>query len=210
MGPVESIQGDGFLLGLRTSRPARGIVDELLEKGILAGTQRRSQHRPRCCRRWSWRSPTSTLLAAALAEIRALNGFLDLADLAARGGVGAARARRPAGAPARSREALAGKVLALLFFNPSLRTLASFQAGMSRLGGSSFVISPGQGSWQLETRDGRGDGRRRRRARARGDPGAGRLCATRWASAPSPAARDLAADLADATFRRWRRSARCR
>lgn len=50
--------------------------------------------------------------------------------------------------------ALAGKVLGLLFFNPSLRTLASFQSGMSRLGGSSFVISPGQGSWNLETRDG--------------------------------------------------------
>ena len=50
--------------------------------------------------------------------------------------------------------ALAGKVLSLLFFNPSLRTLASFQSGMARLGGSSFVISPGQGSWQLETRDG--------------------------------------------------------
>ena len=50
--------------------------------------------------------------------------------------------------------ALAGKVLGLLFFNPSLRTLASFQAGMSRLGGSSFVISPGQGSWVLETRSG--------------------------------------------------------
>lgn len=50
--------------------------------------------------------------------------------------------------------ALAGKILALVFFNPSLRTLASFQAGMARLGGSSFVISPGQGSWQLETRSG--------------------------------------------------------
>lgn len=48
--------------------------------------------------------------------------------------------------------ALAGKVLGLLFFNPSLRTLASFQAGMARLGGSSFVITPGQGSWLLETR----------------------------------------------------------
>jgi N-acetylornithine carbamoyltransferase len=47
---------------------------------------------------------------------------------------------------------LAGKLLGLLFFNPSLRTLASFQSGMSRLGGSSFVITPGQGSWQLETR----------------------------------------------------------
>ncbi len=51
-------------------------------------------------------------------------------------------------------QALAGKVLGLLFMNPSLRTLASFQAGMARLGGSSFVITPGQGSWQLETRDG--------------------------------------------------------
>ena len=50
--------------------------------------------------------------------------------------------------------ALAGKILGLLFFNPSLRTLASFQVAMARLGGSSFVINPGQGSWQLETRVG--------------------------------------------------------
>ena len=51
-------------------------------------------------------------------------------------------------------QALAGKILGLVFFNPSLRTLASFQAGMARLGGTSFVISPGQGTWQLETRPG--------------------------------------------------------
>jgi ornithine carbamoyltransferase len=50
--------------------------------------------------------------------------------------------------------ALVGKVLGLLFLNPSLRTLASFQAGMARLGGASFVITPGQSTWQLETRDG--------------------------------------------------------
>lgn len=50
--------------------------------------------------------------------------------------------------------ALAGRVLGLVFFNPSLRTLASFQSAMARLGGSSFVIAPGQGSWQLETRQG--------------------------------------------------------
>lgn len=50
--------------------------------------------------------------------------------------------------------ALLGKILGLVFFNPSLRTLASFQAAMARLGGSSFVISPGQGTWQLETRTG--------------------------------------------------------
>ena len=48
--------------------------------------------------------------------------------------------------------ALAGKILGLVFLNSSLRTLASFQAGMSRLGGNSFVITPGQGTWQLETR----------------------------------------------------------
>jgi len=49
-------------------------------------------------------------------------------------------------------QALAGKVLGLLFMNPSLRTLASMQSGMARLGGSSFVITPGQGTWQLETK----------------------------------------------------------
>jgi N-acetylornithine carbamoyltransferase len=48
--------------------------------------------------------------------------------------------------------ALAGKILGLVFLNPSLRTLSSFQAGMARLGGNSFVITPGQGTWQLETR----------------------------------------------------------
>src|SRR6187397_1315759 len=51
-------------------------------------------------------------------------------------------------------QALAGKNLGLLFFNPSLRTLASMQAAMARLGGTSFVIAPGQGSWTIETRDG--------------------------------------------------------
>jgi N-acetylornithine carbamoyltransferase len=50
--------------------------------------------------------------------------------------------------------ALAGKLMGLVFFNPSLRTLASFQAAMVRLGGSALVINPGQGSWQLETRAG--------------------------------------------------------
>lgn len=48
--------------------------------------------------------------------------------------------------------ALANKILGLVFFNPSLRTLASFQAGIARLGGSAFVINPGLGTWQLETR----------------------------------------------------------
>jgi acetylornithine/succinyldiaminopimelate/putrescine aminotransferase len=38
VGPVEAIQGEGYLLGLRTSRPAIEIQGELLERGILAGT----------------------------------------------------------------------------------------------------------------------------------------------------------------------------
>ena len=51
-------------------------------------------------------------------------------------------------------EALRGKVLALLFLSPSLRTLASFQAAMTRLGGGAFVISPDMSIHGLETRPG--------------------------------------------------------
>jgi N-acetylornithine carbamoyltransferase len=50
--------------------------------------------------------------------------------------------------------ALSGKVLSLLFLSPSLRTLASFQAAMIRLGGGSFVISPDMSIHGLETRPG--------------------------------------------------------
>jgi N-acetylornithine carbamoyltransferase len=76
--------------------------------------------------------------------------FIDLADLesdAVRDLIGLASRLESSPRP----HALAGKVLGLLFMNPSLRTLASFQAGMSRLGGSSYVITPGQGTWKLET-----------------------------------------------------------
>ncbi len=76
--------------------------------------------------------------------------FIDLADLepaAVRDLIGLAHRLEASPRP----HALAGKVLGLLFMNPSLRTLASFQSGMSRLGGSSFVITPGQGTWKLET-----------------------------------------------------------
>jgi len=51
-------------------------------------------------------------------------------------------------------DALRGKVLALLFLSPSLRTLASFQAAMTRLGGGSFVISPEMSIHGIETRPG--------------------------------------------------------
>lgn len=50
--------------------------------------------------------------------------------------------------------ALEGKVLALLFMSPSLRTLASFQSAMVRLGGGSFVISPDMSIHGIETRPG--------------------------------------------------------
>jgi N-acetylornithine carbamoyltransferase len=94
---------------------------------------------------------------------------------------------------------LVGKVLGLLFFNPSLRTLASFQAGMSRLGGSSFVITPGQGTWQLETRIGAiMDGAAAEHVREAIPVLAGYTDAIGIRSFAGGT--DLAADLADATF----------
>jgi acetylornithine/succinyldiaminopimelate/putrescine aminotransferase len=38
LGPVTAVQGEGFLLGLRTTRPAKEVVNELIEHGILTGT----------------------------------------------------------------------------------------------------------------------------------------------------------------------------
>src|SRR5271154_792069 len=79
-----------------------------------------------------------------------MKSFLDLADFSREEIVELlALAQRLQDQP--EPRALAGKILGLLFFNPSLRTLASFQAGMLRLGGNCFVITPGQGTWQLET-----------------------------------------------------------
>lgn len=82
-----------------------------------------------------------------------MNQFLDLADFERDAVVDLLRLAdrlRERPEPA----ALAGRVLGLLFFNPSLRTLASMQVAVSQLGGTSFVITPGAGSWNLETRDG--------------------------------------------------------
>jgi N-acetylornithine carbamoyltransferase len=77
--------------------------------------------------------------------------FLDLADFTREDITGLlALANRLSDQP--EPQALAGKILGLLFFNNSLRTLASMQAGMLRLGGSSFVITPGAGTYQIETR----------------------------------------------------------
>lgn len=46
------------------------------------------------------------------------------------------------------------RVLGLLFFNSSLRTLSSFQVAMAQMGGSCVVLTPGQGTWALEIRRG--------------------------------------------------------
>ena len=80
-----------------------------------------------------------------------LKRFVDLADVGQAGvkdllSLAAQLERRP------EPEALLGRILGLVFLNPSLRTLASFQAGIARLGGTAFVITPGQGTWALETR----------------------------------------------------------
>src|SRR5438105_11897890 len=92
--------------------------------------------------------------------------------------------------------ALAGRILGLLFFNPSLRTLASFQAAMARLGGNSFVITAGQGSWQLETRPGVVmDGAAAEHVRE-GIPALGAYCDALGIRAFA-AGRDLARDRAD-------------
>ena len=49
---------------------------------------------------------------------------------------------------------LAGKSVALVFFNPSLRTRASMQVGIYELGGNAVVLEPGGTSWTLEHRQG--------------------------------------------------------
>ncbi len=49
---------------------------------------------------------------------------------------------------------LAGRSVALVFFNPSLRTRASMQVGIYELGGNAVVLEPGGTSWTLEHREG--------------------------------------------------------
>jgi N-acetylornithine carbamoyltransferase len=48
---------------------------------------------------------------------------------------------------------LDGKSVALVFFNPSLRTRASMHVAIYELGGNSVVLEPGSTSWTLEHRE---------------------------------------------------------
>src|SRR5829696_8005047 len=51
-------------------------------------------------------------------------------------------------------KSLSGKSVALVFFNPSLRTRASMQVGIYELGGNPVILEPGSTSWTLEHREG--------------------------------------------------------
>lgn len=44
---------------------------------------------------------------------------------------------------------LEGKSVALVFFNPSLRTRTSFEVGTWQMGGHAVVLEPGQGAWGM-------------------------------------------------------------
>lgn len=45
---------------------------------------------------------------------------------------------------------LKDKAVALVFFNPSLRTRTSFEIGTKQLGGHAVVLEPGKGAWPIE------------------------------------------------------------
>ena len=63
------------------------------------------------------------------------------------------RARWHRANPAWTRAA-AGRALGLLFLNPSLRTRASMDVAAAALGAHAVTLTPGQGTWALEWRDG--------------------------------------------------------
>lgn len=52
------------------------------------------------------------------------------------------------------RKKLDRKILAMLFFNPSLRTRISFEVGMEKLGGHAVNLTIGQGMWDIEYHEG--------------------------------------------------------
>src|SRR5262245_65909396 len=49
---------------------------------------------------------------------------------------------------------LKDRAIALVFFNPSVRTRTSFEIGIFQLGGHAVVLEPGKGAWPIEFRDG--------------------------------------------------------
>lgn len=53
-----------------------------------------------------------------------------------------------------ARADLLGRVVPLLFFNPSVRTRISCQSALARFGGQGLVISPGKDAWTFEDGEG--------------------------------------------------------
>ncbi|WP_437897251.1 N-acetylornithine carbamoyltransferase [Sorangium sp. So ce124] len=49
---------------------------------------------------------------------------------------------------------LKDRTIALVFFNPSLRTRTSFDVGIRELGGHAVVLEPGRGAWPIEFEEG--------------------------------------------------------
>jgi N-acetylornithine carbamoyltransferase len=68
-------------------------------------------------------------------------GFTSILDLAFRAKRGEIRG------------GLEGKILALVFLDPSLRTRTSFEVAMAMHGGHAVIVEPGRGSWPLELAD---------------------------------------------------------
>ena len=64
-----------------------------------------------------------------------LDGLLDQADAFKRSKLG---------------RQLEGRSIALVFFNPSLRTRTSFEVGARQLGGHAVVLAPGKDAWPIE------------------------------------------------------------
>ena len=58
------------------------------------------------------------------------------------------------GLPVEGKGDLKGKILGLVFFNPSLRTRTSMEAAAMKNGGTAIVLEPGKGAWKIETREG--------------------------------------------------------
>src|ERR1022692_1459675 len=148
--PSDRYPGCGISVGTQDDAPRQGSAGGAAREEHLDRHQRRSPRAALAAGLYLEREPCRPIGRRARADSR-MRRFLDLADFQ-RDEVLDLLALAQALQDQPQPRALVGKILGLVFFNPSLRTLASFQAGMARLGGSSFVITPGQGTWQLETR----------------------------------------------------------
>lgn len=76
------------------------------------------------------------LLAVEDRSFGEIDALLDLASRVKRGEI---------------RGGLEGRILAMVFLDPSLRTRASFEAAMFLHGGTALTLEPGRGSWPFET-----------------------------------------------------------